>query len=356
MWSTSSGATTPCTRRSSSRSAALTTSDQPSGPRPCGWGSDRRRPVLRDRGVERPQPIRHNRAVALPTVPVREDDHVDRGVVHKVARLLDCFHRATRAPRLLRARAPVGAEQGNRAPARRRARRPKASSTARPTVPARHQALRARARGAGSPVLREAAFPYLADLFVLGGETVHLAVRDGDEVMYLERLVGHRSTATPSTGRWSVPVALHRDRQGAAHLRAGRRVAACARERPRALTPYTIVVPRLLREQMAGVRGERRGARTGRDPDQLLECRRAGVLVARCLRGRDLRHGSRRPRRLGAVRRARALERSLVVARVAGAPARRSHPSRTGPLRRPARASVSRRGTPGHASANSCGM
>ena len=91
------------------------------------------------------------------------------------------------------------AEQGNGAPARRELVEPKASSTRRATgTNSAPSSSSSATRCAVTAFLRDAALPYLADLFVLGGETVHLAVRDGDEVMYVERLVGHRSTATPS--------------------------------------------------------------------------------------------------------------------------------------------------------------
>ncbi len=47
-------------------------------------------------------------------------------------------------------------------------------------------------------ILREAALPFMEDLFVATQETVHLAIRDGLEVLYIEKLVGHRPVAQPS--------------------------------------------------------------------------------------------------------------------------------------------------------------
>ena len=47
--------------------------------------------------------------------------------------------------------------------------------------------------------LREAALPFVEDLFVATGQTVHLAVLDGLEVIYVERLTGRRIAPAPSS-------------------------------------------------------------------------------------------------------------------------------------------------------------
>ena len=46
--------------------------------------------------------------------------------------------------------------------------------------------------------LRDAALPFVEDLFVATGQTVHLAVLDGLEVIYVERLTGRRFEPAPS--------------------------------------------------------------------------------------------------------------------------------------------------------------
>ncbi|EYT82251.1 IclR family transcriptional regulator [Streptomyces sp. Tu 6176] len=46
--------------------------------------------------------------------------------------------------------------------------------------------------------LREAALPFLQDLFEATHETVHLGVREGFEVVYVERIHGHQALALPS--------------------------------------------------------------------------------------------------------------------------------------------------------------
>jgi DNA-binding IclR family transcriptional regulator len=46
--------------------------------------------------------------------------------------------------------------------------------------------------------LRETALPFLQDLFEATRETVHLGVREGHEVVYVERIHGHQALALPS--------------------------------------------------------------------------------------------------------------------------------------------------------------
>lgn len=46
--------------------------------------------------------------------------------------------------------------------------------------------------------LRDAALPFLEDLYELTHEIVHLGVLEGHEVLYIEKLSGHRGVKTPS--------------------------------------------------------------------------------------------------------------------------------------------------------------
>src|SRR4051812_2019849 len=46
--------------------------------------------------------------------------------------------------------------------------------------------------------LRETALPFLQDLFESTRQTVHFGVRDGFDVVYVERIHGHDSLALPS--------------------------------------------------------------------------------------------------------------------------------------------------------------
>ncbi|MEU1519471.1 IclR family transcriptional regulator [Streptomyces sp. NPDC005811] len=54
--------------------------------------------------------------------------------------------------------------------------------------------------------LREAALPFLQDLFEATRETVHLGVREGMDVVYLERIHGHEALRLPSRIGGSLPL------------------------------------------------------------------------------------------------------------------------------------------------------
>lgn len=54
--------------------------------------------------------------------------------------------------------------------------------------------------------LREAALPFLQDLFEATRETVHLGVRDGMDIVYLERIHGHEALSLPSRIGGSLPL------------------------------------------------------------------------------------------------------------------------------------------------------
>lgn len=100
--------------------------------------------------------------------------------------------------------------------------------------------------------LRETASPYLHDLYAATLATVHLAVRDGAEVLYVDRLAGHASVPVVSTVGSRLP--LHATGVGKvllAHAPASVREEVLARlER---ITPYTVVQPGRLQRQLARV-------------------------------------------------------------------------------------------------------
>jgi DNA-binding IclR family transcriptional regulator len=103
-------------------------------------------------------------------------------------------------------------------------------------------------------ILRDAARPYMEDLYQATGETIHLAVPDGREVLYLEKVSGHGQITRPSRVAGRMP--LHATATGkvllafgAAHLLD--EVLATPLER---VTPYTVVAPGLLRRELARAR------------------------------------------------------------------------------------------------------
>jgi DNA-binding IclR family transcriptional regulator len=101
--------------------------------------------------------------------------------------------------------------------------------------------------------LRDAAAPFLQDVHVTTRATVHLAVRSGTSVLYLDRVSGHTSQPIMSRAGSSLP--LHATGAGKVLLA---HAPAEVRERvlsdlPR-LTPYTVTHVGRLRDQLRRVR------------------------------------------------------------------------------------------------------
>jgi DNA-binding IclR family transcriptional regulator len=100
--------------------------------------------------------------------------------------------------------------------------------------------------------LRELASPYLHDLYGATLATVHLAVRDGSEVLYLDRLAGHASVPVVS----SVGSRLPMHATGVGKVLLAHAPAAVQQEvlaNLTRVTPYTVTQPGLLRRQLARV-------------------------------------------------------------------------------------------------------
>jgi DNA-binding IclR family transcriptional regulator len=113
-------------------------------------------------------------------------------------------------------------------------------------------------------VIRAAAVPFMQDLYELTRENVHLAVRDGDEAIYVEKLTGHR--AVPILSRVGGRLPLHATGVGKALLAAAPpafRAAYLARPLVR-VTPYTLADPRRLAREIELVR-KRGWARTAEE-------------------------------------------------------------------------------------------
>ncbi|MFC5907557.1 IclR family transcriptional regulator [Streptacidiphilus monticola] len=102
--------------------------------------------------------------------------------------------------------------------------------------------------------LREIALPFLEDLYEATHENVHLAVRDGLQVVYLERLSGRSAVGVHSRvgARWP----LHATGVGLvllAHGGSELQERYCAGELA-SFTPYTVTDPARLRRMLAEVR------------------------------------------------------------------------------------------------------
>ena len=105
-------------------------------------------------------------------------------------------------------------------------------------------------------ILRETALPYLEDLLAATQETVHLAIREGLEVLYVEKIVGHRQVPQPSRTAGRLP--LHCTAAGKVLLAFGppsvtEQVLQAGLVR---LTPRTVVAPGRLEAQLERVRVE----------------------------------------------------------------------------------------------------
>jgi len=100
--------------------------------------------------------------------------------------------------------------------------------------------------------LRQLASPYLHDLYGATLATVHLAVRDGSQVLYLDRLSGHASVPVVSTIGSRLP--MHATGVGKVLLaHAPAAVQHDVLAHLTRITPYTINQPGTLRRQLARV-------------------------------------------------------------------------------------------------------
>jgi DNA-binding IclR family transcriptional regulator len=98
--------------------------------------------------------------------------------------------------------------------------------------------------------LRDVAHPFLEELYELSHETVHLAVINGTDVLYLEKLYGHNPVRSPSYIGGRVPAystALGKAMLAYSSKELVTRVLA-SQLQPR--TPHTVVLPGLFLEQL----------------------------------------------------------------------------------------------------------
>ncbi|AHH17699.1 transcriptional regulator, IclR family [Nocardia nova SH22a] len=101
--------------------------------------------------------------------------------------------------------------------------------------------------------VRDAMLPYLADLFEITRHTVHLAVLQGTDVVYLAKLYGHRSVPSPSRIGGRLPA--HCTAVGKALLAYQPFAAAEAAAAPlNARTSGTITDPHRLTAELARIR------------------------------------------------------------------------------------------------------
>jgi len=116
--------------------------------------------------------------------------------------------------------------------------------------------LRRLARDVPTPrreLVRDALVPHVADLFALTGQTVHVAVLDGPEVVYLTKVFGHRQA--PVRPCPDDRFAAHAVAVGQVLLAFDRDAEDTLRAAPlRAFTPRTTTDPATLLGRLAGIR------------------------------------------------------------------------------------------------------
>ncbi|WP_432123318.1 IclR family transcriptional regulator [Streptomyces sp. S1] len=105
-------------------------------------------------------------------------------------------------------------------------------------------------------ILRDVALPFMQDLYEATHENVQLAVREGTELVFVERIAGHRSVELLTTVGTRFPVAsTGMGRVLLAH--APREIQEEVLDSPlRAWTSHTIVDPKALRAQLDRIRRE----------------------------------------------------------------------------------------------------
>ena len=111
--------------------------------------------------------------------------------------------------------------------------------------------------------LRDAATPYMQDVYAATHDNVHLAIRDGSAALYVERISGERSVPILSGAGRRLP--LHATGVGKILLaHAPQEIVDAVLRSPERITKHTIVDARRLRRDMQAIR-ERGFARTAEE-------------------------------------------------------------------------------------------
>lgn len=102
--------------------------------------------------------------------------------------------------------------------------------------------------------LRDTALPFMEDLFLSTRQTVHLAVPDGLDIVYVERITGRQSDRVPSVVAGRMP--MHCTATGKCMLAFGppERVKAVLERGLDPMTPYSIASMSALRQDLTAVR------------------------------------------------------------------------------------------------------
>ncbi|MEU3517089.1 IclR family transcriptional regulator C-terminal domain-containing protein [Streptomyces sp. NPDC006654] len=100
-------------------------------------------------------------------------------------------------------------------------------------------------------LLREQLLPHLADLYELTHKTVHLAVLRGTDIVYVNKIQGHRATRSPSRIGARLPTAPASARPCSPSTPTRPRLPSAGLP---ARTQYTLADPRRFREELRRIR------------------------------------------------------------------------------------------------------
>ncbi|MEU1663929.1 IclR family transcriptional regulator [Streptomyces sparsogenes] len=125
--------------------------------------------------------------------------------------------------------------------------------------------------------LRSAALPFMQDLYEATRETVHLGVREGGHVVYVEKITGHRSGATPTSVGGRMPAVYTGIGKAMLAYLPSEEVDAAVRAAGPPRTPTSIASRDVLNQHLATVR--ERGVAYDREESQAgLVCVAAPIL------------------------------------------------------------------------------
>lgn len=102
--------------------------------------------------------------------------------------------------------------------------------------------------------LRDIALPFLSELYERTHQTIHLAVLDGIDVLYLEKLFGHQATKSPSHVGRRVPAACSGLGKAMLAYSSPAVIDAVLRNGLRPRTHHTISVKQLFLQELAEIR------------------------------------------------------------------------------------------------------
>jgi DNA-binding IclR family transcriptional regulator len=106
-------------------------------------------------------------------------------------------------------------------------------------------------------ILRQAALPYMEDLLMATQETVHFAVHDGLDVLYIEKIIGHRGLNKQSRVAGRLPLYCTATGKAILAFSPETLLAEVMAQGLRPVTRHTTVSAAVLRKQVERIRQER---------------------------------------------------------------------------------------------------